>query len=91
MFFSSENAVAQVLFYRLNRPGFYGRQYLSAPHKPSLLWPPVSFDPLSIKASPPPLHKDVYSAGNKAVRKKAKQVFKWCHCVLLCSVSRSQI
>lgn len=40
MFFSSENAVAQVLFYRLNRPGFYGRQYLSAPHKPSLLWPP---------------------------------------------------
>lgn len=51
----------------------------------------VSFDPLSIKASPPPLRKDVYSAGNKAVRKKAKQVFKWCHCVLLCSVSRSQI
>lgn len=39
-------------FYWLNPPCFYSRLYLSAPHKPSLLWPSVTFAPSTMQAFP---------------------------------------
>ena len=62
-------------FYWLNPPCFYSRQYLSAPHKPSLLWPPVTFAPSTVQAFPPPLLKQEQS---DCVKQKASTVDTKC-------------